>query len=70
MSKNEETFMWSSSLPKETLERFELVQKKCSENDKIYKDVLIRKKDYKLSKLDSLFITELCEAKREIFQGE
>lgn len=70
MSKNEETFMWSSPLPKETLERFGLVQKKCSENDKIYKDVLIRKKDYKLSKLDSLFITELCEAKREIFQGE
>lgn len=70
MSKNEETFMWSSPLPKETLERFGLVQKKCSENNKIYKDVLIRKKDYKLSKLDSLFITELCEAKREIFQGE
>ena len=35
------------------------------DNKKIYKDVLIYKNGYKLSKLDRQFITELCEAKRK-----
>ena len=69
MAKNDETFMWSSPLPRETLERYDLVQKKCSDNGKIYKDVLIRKKDYKLSKFDLAFITKLCDSKRDVFEG-
>jgi len=64
LHKNPETFMWVSPAPKSLLERYHLVQKKCVDNNKIYKDILIYKKGYKLSKLDRQFITELCESKR------
>lgn len=65
LSLNPETFMWVSSAPTALLERYGLVLKKCAENKKVYKDVLIYKKGYTLSKLDRQFITELCEAKRK-----
>lgn len=65
LSINPETFMWVSPAPKTLLERYNLIQRKCSENQKIYKDVLIYKNGYKLSKLDRQFITELCESKRK-----
>lgn len=62
---NPETFMWVSPAPKSLLERYNLVQRKCAENKKVYKDVLIYKTGYKLSTLDRQFITELCESKRK-----
>ena len=65
LSRNLDTFMWVSPIPKSLLERYDLVQKECSENRKIYKDLLIYKNGYKLSKLDRQFITELCESKRK-----
>lgn len=65
LSNNTETFMWVSPAPESLLKRYNLVQKKCVDNKKIYKDVLIYKNGYKLSKLDRQFITELCEAKRK-----
>ena len=64
LSKNDETFMWVSPVPVETLERYGLTAKPCAENAKVYKDVLIYKKDYHLTALDKTFITKLCEAKR------
>lgn len=67
LDKNPETFMWVSPVPKSLLERYNLVQKKCVENKKLYKDVLIYKKGYKLTELDRRFITKLCETKRKIF---
>ena len=66
LDKNPETFMWVSPVPKSLLERYNLVQKKCVENKKLYKDVLIYKKGYKLTELDRRFITKLCETKRKI----
>ena len=65
LSFNPETFMWVSPAPQTLLNRYNLVLKKCKDNKKIYKDVLIYKKGYKLSKLDRQFITELCESKRK-----
>ena len=65
LSMNPETFMWVSPAPKKLLERYNLVLKKCADNKKIYKDVLIYRNGYKLSKLDKQFITELCEARRK-----
>lgn len=65
--KNPETFMWVSPAPKSLLDRYDLVQKKCPENQRLYKDVLIYRKGYKLTELDHRFITELCTAKRKIF---
>lgn len=63
--KNPETFMWVSPAPDSLLKRYNLVQKKCIDNNKKYKDVLIYKNSYKLTKLDRQFITELCESKRK-----
>lgn len=65
--KNPQTFMWVSPPPQSLLDRYNLVQKKCIENKKLYKDVLIYKKGYKLTDLDRRFITELCESKRKTF---
>lgn len=65
LSNNPETFMWVSPAPKKLLERYNLVQHKCKENKKVYKDVLIYKNGYKLSKLDKEFITQLCDSKRK-----
>ena len=65
LSKNPETFMWVSPAPKSLLERYNLVQKKCIDNKKIYKDILIYRNGYKLTELDRRFITELCESKRK-----
>ncbi len=65
LSNNPETFMWVSPAPKKLLERYNLVQRKCNENKKVYKDILIYKNGYKLSKLDKEFITQLCESKRK-----
>lgn len=59
------TFMWVSPIPDELLDRYNLVQKVCKSNTKLYKDILIYKKDYCLSRLDNIFLTELCSAKRK-----
>ena len=64
LTRNLDTFMWVSPIPQSLLDRYDLVQKECSENRKVYKDLLIHKKGYKLSKLDRQFITCLTEAKR------
>ncbi len=65
LTENPDTFMWVSPAPQKVLDRYNLVQKKCVENKKIYKDVLIYKNGYKLTKLDKMFITELCDSKRK-----
>ena len=67
LSHNPNTFMWISPMPKESIERYGLVQKRCSCNTKIYKDVLIYRKDYKLTELDKSFIEEVYKARDEIF---
>ena len=59
--------MWASPVSKHTLGRYGLVQKTCPENQKVYKDVLIYKKDYALTDLDKNFITVLCRVKRNLF---
>ena len=65
LSENPETFMWVSPASDKILDRYGLVQKKCVDNKKIYKDILIYREGYKLSSLDKQFITVLCESKRK-----
>lgn len=65
LSENPDTFMWVSPASQKVLDRYGLVQKKCVDNKKVYKDVLIYREGYKLSKLDKQFITELCESRRK-----
>ena len=65
LSENPQTFMWVSPASQQILDRYNLVQRVCEGNKKIYKDMLIYHKGYKLSKLDKDFITALCEARRK-----
>ena len=65
LSVNPQTFMWVSPPPESLLEKYGIVLKKCPENKKVYKDVLIYKKGYKFTHLDRQFITKLCESKRK-----
>lgn len=67
LSENHETFMWVSPVPQVLLEQHGLIEKPCPENTTQYKDVLIYRKDYRLSELDNAFITALCDVKRECF---
>lgn len=65
LSENSQTFMWVSPVPQKLLDRYGLVQRKCAENRRIYRDVLIYRNGYKLTALDNAFITELCIARRK-----
>ncbi len=65
LSRNRETFMWVSPAPQSVLKRYNLVQRKCVDNKKIYKDVLVYRNGYKLTDIDNNFITALCESKRK-----
>lgn len=59
LSENNETFMWCAPVPEDVVRRFGLVQRVCEENKKLYRDVLIYRRDYTLSELDRMFIEEL-----------
>lgn len=59
------SFMWVSPVPNTLMERYHLIQRPCVDNKRVYKDMLIYKKDYRLNDLDKMFITELCLAKRK-----
>lgn len=65
---NSNTFMWVAPIPQTVLDRYGLVQRTCGDGHRIYKDILIRRKEYKLSELDNAFIAELCRTKREVFR--
>ena len=54
-----------ADVPQTLLDRYGLVERVCRENQKQYKDVLIYRKDYRLTELDRAFITELCRSKRQ-----
>ncbi len=68
LSENPETYMWVSPVPQKTLERFGLAQRKCDENKRVYKDLLIHRKDYSHSELDNMFIEYVIKSKREVLK--
>lgn len=68
LSENPQTFMWVSPASERLLERYGLVQRKCADNKRVYKDVLIYREEYKLSRLDRLFLSALHDAGRKYFK--
>lgn len=70
LAKNPETFMWVSPVPQELLDRYGLIQRSCEQNGRVYKDVMIHRRDYALSELDELFVSELVKAKRRVIAAE
>ncbi len=67
LEKNPQTFMWVSTPPEHLLSRYNLVQKRCNQNTRVYLDVLIYKRGYSFSELDLRFIDKLSESKKKIF---
>ncbi len=67
LSKNPDTFMWVAPVSDEIMQRYSLCNLPCGENNRLYKDVLVYKKDYSLTELDNRFIDLLVKAKRRFF---
>ena len=67
LENNPNTYMWASSVPKDFLLKYNLAERKCTEINSVYKDVLIHRADYKLTSLDKKFIEEVIKSKREVF---
>lgn len=61
LSKVNTTFMWMSPISEEIQNKYGLVVKKCSGSGKVYRDVLIYRKGYKLTALDNAFIKQVIE---------
>ena len=57
------TFMWMSPVSQEYLDKYNLIQRKCSFSDNIYKDVLIHRKGHKLTNFENMFLEEIDKAK-------
>ena len=57
------SFMWVSPVPEETLKKYRLVELSCKASAKVYKDVLIYRKDYRPTELDRRFIEEVSKSK-------
>lgn len=65
LAANKEAYMWVSAVPEDLLRRYDLVERRCADHKKIYKDMLIRQSGYRLTATDKAFITELCDARRK-----
>lgn len=64
LASDSDSFAWTCPLSEETVGRYGLVMKSCSDYEKKYKDILIYRKGYNMTELDKKFVTELCTAKR------
>lgn len=58
-----ETFMWVSPVPQQLLDNYGLVQLKVRGAERLYKDVLIYRRDYRLSDYDKEFIAAVHRTK-------
>ena len=67
LARNTDAYMWVSPIPEELLRRYGLIQVSCDVNRRIYKDVLIYRKNYVFSELDQIFLEELEKAKQTMF---
>lgn len=66
LSENNETFMWVSPIPEDLLGKYGLTLRKCPQNNKIYRDAIIYRKDYSLTNIDNKFIEYVIDAKRKL----
>lgn len=61
-----DAYMWSSPVPQEKLDRYQCVQRRCSGEVPVFKDVLIHQREYRLKEIDKLFISHLNRVKDEL----
>ena len=63
---NPDTYMWVSPLPSQWLARHGLVQKRCMDMKRQYKDVLVCRKDYRMNAWEESFMEQVQKVKKEI----
>lgn len=61
-----EAFMWVSPMPQEVLDRYGLIQRRCSDVKRTTRDMLIYQHNYRLSSVDQMFLDELERTKDNI----
>lgn len=66
LSRNPQTYVWSAPLPKGQQERYGLVWLEADWRQDLYRDVLVRRKDYMPTRLDGQFTDQLIAARREV----
>ena len=59
LAKNPETFMWVSPVPQELLDRYGLIQRSCEQNGRVYKDVMIHRRDIRFPNWTSCLFPSL-----------
>lgn len=59
------TFMWVSPIPQPLLDKHKLVQIRCRSNSRLYRDVLVLRKGYKLTSLEQEFMSQVYLAKKK-----
>lgn len=62
----ENSFMWVSAIPQNILDKYDLRQIRCGDNEKRYKDVLIYRKGYHLTELDQKFLATVDKYKDKL----
>ena len=65
LAHNKMAFMWASPVPDSVAQKYGIVQRHCVDNNRVYKDVVIHRSDYRLTKLDELFVEKLKKAAAE-----
>ncbi len=63
------TYMWVSPVPNAYLERYGLVQRKCSVMDHTCKDLLVTPKDYQFNQQEDAFLERLYAVRDELKSG-
>lgn len=66
LSKNPHTYTWVSPIPADMLDRYHLIERFVDGEDRVYRDVLIRRADYRLTDVDRKFIEELTKARERL----
>ena len=63
------TYMWVSPIPQYILQNNDLIQRRCSNNNICFRDMLIYRKDYQFSHFASRFISMLQQVKEETYMA-
>lgn len=65
LSRNPQTYLWSAPLPRAQQALYGLVFREAPWREEIFRDMLIRRRDYVQTRLDGLFTEQLIRARRE-----
>lgn len=66
LSAIKDMYMWVSPIPEDLLERYGLVQRRCADAGKVYRDMLVYPQGYQFTALDKQFIDCLYASKNEV----